>query len=148
MATARTMVFIRKSPEQVFDYLADITKHGEWSPRQYTATPVSDGPVGLGSKFRSVGWLPNDSKHENDVEITTYDRPRRFGFTAMDQGQAFKSDFSLTSIHGGTKIERVTEMPKPGGAVGLVFPLIFALLVKPDIQKGLNALRDNLEAQG
>ena len=147
MPTARSMVFVHKAPEQVFDYLADISKHGEWSPKAYSATRVSDGPVGVGSRYRSVGWLPGDAQHENDVEVTTYDRPQRFGFTAMDRGQAFRSDFSLTSIHGGTKVERVTEMPKPGGVVGFVFPVFFPAFVKPAIQKGMNMFRDKLEAQ-
>jgi len=147
MPIARSTVVVHKSPEQVFDYLSDITKHGEWSPKAYSATPLGSGPVGVGTKYRSVGWLPKDSKHENEVEVTSYDRPRHFGWTAMDEGQAFKSDFTLTPAHGGTRVERVTEMPKPGGMLGVVFPVIFAFLVKPDIQKGLNRFRDKLETQ-
>jgi uncharacterized protein YndB with AHSA1/START domain len=147
MPTAVTTVIVRKSPEVVFDYLADISKHGEWSPKAYTATKVTDGTVGVGTKYRSVGWLPNDSKHENEVEVTAFERPRRFAWTATDQGQAFKSEFTLTPTNGGTRVERVTDMPKPTGFLGVVFPVIFTFLVKPDIQKGLNAFRDKAEAQ-
>ena len=117
------------------------------APKQYTATKLTDGPVGVGTKYRSVGWLPNDSKHENEVEVTAYERPRRFAWTSMDQGQPFKSEFTLTPTNGGTKVQRVTEMPKPTGLIGVVFPVLFAFLVKPDIQRGLNAFRDRVEAQ-
>jgi uncharacterized protein YndB with AHSA1/START domain len=147
MPTAISTVVIRKSPEKVFDYLADITRHGEWSPKAYKATALTDGPVGVGSKYRSVGWLPGDANHENEVEVTAYERPRRFSFTAMDRGQAFKSDFTLTPTDSGTKVERVTVMPKPPGFVGVVFPVFFSLVVKPAVQKGMNMFRDKAEAQ-
>ena len=36
-------------------------------------------------------------------------------------------------------------MPKPGGVLGLVFPVILTALVKPDVAKGLGKLKTNLE---
>jgi len=36
-------------------------------------------------------------------------------------------------------------MPKPGGFVGLVFPVIMAAVVKPGVQKGMNMLKTKAE---
>ena len=68
MPTAISTVVVQQSPEKVFDYLADITRHGEWSPKAYTATALTDGPVRIGSKYQSVGWLPGDAQHQNHGE--------------------------------------------------------------------------------
>ena len=147
MPTAISTVVVQQSPEKVFDYLADITRHGEWSPKAYTATALTDGPVRIGSKYQSVGWLPGDAQHQNEVEVTAFDRPRRFSFTATDRGEAFTSDFTLTPTNGGTKVQRVTVMPKPSGMSGMVFPVFFPLFVKPAIQKGMNMFKEKAEAR-
>jgi len=38
------------------------------------------------------------------------------------------------------------DMPRPGGAVGVIFPVIAKLLVKPDVTKGLGKLKAAVEA--
>jgi uncharacterized protein YjgD (DUF1641 family) len=37
-------------------------------------------------------------------------------------------------------------MPKPGGVVGLVFPILLKVLVEPDMRKGLGTLKTILES--
>jgi uncharacterized protein YndB with AHSA1/START domain len=147
MPTGTWTVVIRKRPEQVFTYLADMRRHGEWSPKPFSIEPLSDGPIGVGSKYRSVGWVPRDPNHANDVEITAHEPPRHFAFTAYDRGQEFTSDFTLTPQDGGSRVVRVTKMPSPPGFAGVVFPVFFSLFVKPAIQKGMNMLKDKAEAQ-
>ena len=47
----------------------------------------------------------------------------------------------------GSRVERVMQVQRPGGVVGVVFPLIAALLIRPDIAKGPARLRSNLEGR-
>jgi uncharacterized protein YndB with AHSA1/START domain len=147
MPTGRWTVVINKRPEQVFAYIADMKRHGEWSPKAFSAEQLTEGPIGVGTRFRSVGWIPRDPKHANEVEVTAYEAPRRFAFTAYDQGQEFRSDFTLTPQAGGTQVVRVTQMPSPPGVFGMVFPVFFSFFVKPAVQKGMNMLKDRAEAQ-
>jgi hypothetical protein len=66
-------------------------------------------------------------------------------FTADDRGQPFISTFTLTPQDGGTKVERLIDMPKPGGVGAVLFPLLLVGFLKPAIQKGMTMLKTNLE---
>jgi uncharacterized protein YndB with AHSA1/START domain len=139
-------VIVDRTPEEVYAYLTDLSRHAEWSPKPYSVEPVTEGPIHVGSRFRSVGWVPRDPNHVNEVEITELHSPSRFAFTAWEQDQAFKSEFTLTPVDGGTQIVRTMDMPKPAGALGVAFPVIFRTVVKPGVQKGMDMLKAKLEA--
>ena len=126
-------------------YLTDFSRHAEWSPKSWKMESLTEGPVQVGSKFRSTGWVPRDANHVNDAEVTAMEPPRRLAFSAMEKEPVFRNEFRLTPQDGGTRVDRTLDMPKPTGATGLVFPLIVAGVVKPGVQKGMNMLKANLE---
>jgi uncharacterized protein YndB with AHSA1/START domain len=138
-------VSVRRPPEEVFAYLADFDRHAEWSPKPFRIEAKTDGPVGVGSKFHSTGWIPGDSKHENDVEVTECASPSRLAWSSYEGGQTFTNVFVLSPQDGGTRVERTLDMPKPSGVVGVVFPLVSRFVVKPGVQKGLDMFKANLE---
>lgn len=145
MPSSTWTVTVRRSPEQVFEYLADVHRHAEWSPKPYHVEGLAAGPVQAGTKFRSVGWIPRDSNHVNDVEVIECTKPQRLVLASHDQDQVFTNTFSLTPADGGTRIERTMDMPQPSGALALLFPVLLRTVVRPGVQKGMNMLRDNLE---
>ncbi len=140
-------VVIDRSPDEVFDYLRDPTRHGEWSPRPYRAEGV-DGPVEQGATFTSFGWVPGDAEHRNEVEVTGFDPPTLIEFTAKEQGENFLSTYRLSPQGSGTKVDKILDMPRPGGVGGLMFPVLFAGFIKPATRKGLRMLKDRLESKG
>jgi uncharacterized protein YndB with AHSA1/START domain len=142
----RTAVTVDRPPEQVFDYLVDVRKHAEWSPKPYRVEGV-DGPLTAGSTFKSWGWIPGDKEHANDVEVTAVERPTRFSFAAKEKGEQFVNTFTLTPAGTGTKVERLIDMPRPGGLLGAVFPLVANGFVKPAVGKGLKMFKARAEAQ-
>ncbi len=140
-------VVIDRPPEEVFEYLRDPTRHAEWSPRPYRTEGV-DAPVERGSRFTSFGWVPGDGDHRNEVEVTGFDPPKLIEFTATEQDENFVSTYRLSPQGSGTKVEKVLDMPRPGGVGGVMFPLLFAGFIKPATRKGLRMLKDRLESQG
>jgi uncharacterized protein YndB with AHSA1/START domain len=139
-----TSVTIGRPPAEVFDYLADVRKHAEWSPKPYRVEGV-DGPVTKGSTFTSYGWVPRDSDHRNDVEVTEFDPPSRLVLRSQEKDQFFVNTFELSAEGAGTKVVRTMDMPNPGGVMALLLPVLVAGLIKPGVQKGMNMLKDNLE---
>ncbi len=67
--------------------------------------------------------------------------------TATDRGEQFMHTFTLSPAGSGTRLERAVDMPRPGGAVGVLFPLIVTFLIKPDVSRGLGRLKANLEGR-
>ena len=48
---------IDRPPREVFDFLADCRSEEIWDPDTISVTKLTDGPVGLGTKFRDVNKL-------------------------------------------------------------------------------------------
>lgn len=148
MSRAITSVTVEVSRPQaeVFAYLCDVTRHGEWSPKAYRVEGVEAGaPLQKGTRYASYGWVPGDQDHRNEVEVSELVEPTRLVLTAIDGGREFVSTFTVTAAGNGSRVQRVLDMPRPAGALGLVFPVIVAALVKPDVAKGLRNLKANLE---
>lgn len=143
-AVATWDVEVQRSPEEVFAYLTDISKHAEWSPKPYRVESL-EGPVGKGSTFVSYGWIPKDKDHRNEVEVTEYQPASRFTMVSKDDGGQTVNTFVLSPVAGGTKVERTMDLPKPPGVTGALFPLILVALVKPGVNKGLQLFKQNLE---
>jgi uncharacterized protein YndB with AHSA1/START domain len=136
-------VTIAKPPEQVFAYVADVSKHGEWSPKPFRVEDLS-GPVAKGTTFTSYGQIPGDKNHRNDVEVTECDPPSRFALRSAEKDQHFFNTFEISAEGAGSKLVRTMDMPVPGGFLGVVFPM-FVPLIRRDVQKGLNNLKANVE---
>jgi uncharacterized protein YndB with AHSA1/START domain len=137
-------VSINKSPAEVFAYLSDVSKHAEWSPKPYRVEGTS-GPVQAGDTFASVGTIPGDKNHRNEVTVTECSPPNRLVLDSAEKGQHFINTFELAPEGAGTLLTRSMDAPKPPFPLSLVFPLILSAVIKPDVQKGLNNLKANLE---
>ena len=62
----------------VWALVSDLGTHASWSPKPYTVEWLSGEPNQVGSRFRSVGWVPGDKHHVNEGEITERLEPTRF----------------------------------------------------------------------
>jgi hypothetical protein len=93
MPTLKKTVVVQRPQQEVFDYLTQVSRHGEWSPKPWR---VEGDPGALiqGSKFTSYGWVPGDKEHRNEVEVT----------------------------ESGTSVERTFEFPDPTGPIRMIFP--------------------------
>lgn len=132
------------APEVAFAYLSDVGRHGEWSPKPYRVDPVPAVPLVQGSSFRSYGQIPGDKAHANDVEVTVVDAPRTLVLTSTDKGERYIHEFDVEASDVGSRITRTVDAPMPTGFVRIIFPVIFAVLIKPEVNKGMHMLRDNL----
>jgi uncharacterized protein YndB with AHSA1/START domain len=148
MATKGTVsVTILAPPESVWPWVADITTHGEWSPKPYRVELVSGEPNAVGSHYRSVGWVPpNDGNHENDVEITQVVPMTRFALDATDSSGTFSNTFDLTSVDGGTEVTFLIVFPQMKGMSAIIVPILFPLVGMSDIKKRMHLLKQRVES--
>ena len=134
------------TPEKAHAYLADLTRHPEWSPddmkveRQGVA-----GPVAVGTRYQTVGHLqgkPNAAV----VEITEFTPPSRFSFTSTDDKSAWLHELTLTPENGGTRIDREVTVLSAPFMLNVVFPLLHPFVIGPGNMKSMNMLKNKLEA--
>ncbi len=135
---------VEAPPEVAFQYLSDVGRHAEWSPKPYRVDPVPEMPLQQGVTYQSYGVVPGDKDHANQVEVSLVNAPRRLVLTSTDKGEQYVHQFDVEASGGGSRITRTVEAPQPTGFVRLIFPLIFAIFINPEVSKGMNMLKANL----
>lgn len=135
---------IDRAPEVVFDYISDVSKHSEWSPKPFRVEG-SPGRVKAGDTFASIGTIPGDKNHRNEVTVAECSPPRRLVLDSIEKDEHFINTFELEAEGSGTRLTRIVDAPKPAFPLSVVFPLIMAAFIRPDVEKGLRNLKHNLE---
>ena len=76
MTVISNSVEIRCTPVEAFDYLSDHRNELEWNPGIESIDKLTDGPVGLGTKYLAK-W--KSAPEAVEVETIAYDRPHGAG---------------------------------------------------------------------
>ena len=138
-------VTIQASPEAVWRWVGDLSRHPDWSPKPYTVECVSGEPNQVGSRYRSVGWIPGDKDHGNDVEIIEVVPAARLVLRAVDAQGSFENTYTLTPVDGGTEVTFTLVFPPMTGMSALLVPVLFPLVGKADIRKRMGLLEGKVE---
>ena len=122
MPEIRNSVVLACTPEVAFDYLSDHRAELEWNPKCQSMEKLTDGPVGLGTRFRAK-WKGSPYI---EMETVAFDRPRSW---TMHNGGPLEVTFScrLAPVPEGTRLD-VVFAPTPHGWLRLVFPLFLVML--------------------
>ena len=138
-------VVINAPAEKVFNYLADITKHGEWgNPSQkLQVTKTSEGPIGQGSTFASVG---QQFGTQNDtVTITEYVPNSRVVYEANGKAGNIRHTFELAPAEGGVRVTKRFEAVQPKMPFALFLPIVSAFLLPGNLKADLERIKARVE---
>jgi uncharacterized protein YndB with AHSA1/START domain len=138
-------VTIDAPPEKVWPWVADVTKHGDYSPKPFTAELVSGETGKVGTRYRSEGAIPNDKHHKNEVEVTEAVTHERLVLTSEDELGAFTNTYVLRAAGAGTELSWTLAFPPLKGLPALAVPILFPLVGKRDARKRLQLLKAKVE---
>ena len=122
MARFEREVVIKAAPEKVFEYVADMPRHGEWAQHDLEVTQTSQGSVGVGATFASVGHQFGTQRETQTV--VDYTPGTRFAFDAKGSIGTVRHAFDLSAADGGTKVTKTMEVVKPSLMARLMAPMI------------------------
>lgn len=124
-------ITINAPQARVFDYIADISRHGEWGSVEDKMKVAAEkpGPPAVGARYKAEGVL-NGKVNQSVVTITAYDPPKRIAFDAEDSNSIFHHEFILTPDGGGTRFERQVTMTKGPFYFSLVLSIFKSTVVK------------------
>jgi uncharacterized protein YndB with AHSA1/START domain len=132
--------------ERVWPWVATLERHSEWSPRPYRMEWLSGEPNAVGSRYRSVGWVPGDKAHVNEGEVTERSEPGRFALRADDPQGAFENTFTLRPVDGGTHVTFRLVFPRMRVPIRWIAAVLFATTGSADIRKRMQLLKARVEA--
>jgi hypothetical protein len=143
MAVIRNTVLAPCTPEQAFDYLSDQRNEVEWGSTCQAVEKLTDGPVGVGTRFRAK-WKGSPAA---ELEILTFDRPR--SWTVVSRGGV---DVHFTgTIEPTAAGVRVTGELRPTarGLYRLLLPVMVLLLRRdgPATEQGMREALERLHEE-
>lgn len=143
MYTFETSVFINRPQQEVFDFIANPDHIAEWSSSLETVELASEGPVGEGSKLRSVAKFLG-REVESTAEITSWNPPHQFSQKSTGGPIPYEVTFICETQENGTLLIQSAQA-ELGGFFKLAEGLVGKQFEK-QFESDLENLKDLLES--
>ncbi len=135
-----TDTVIRRPPQDVFDYCSDLCSELQWNPKVKYVEKLTDGPVGVGTRYRAQ-WV---NSGPTAVEVVAFDRPYSWQTTATARGMSIRFQGSVTDAGPGTRYSAYLKL-QPRRLAWLVAPLALLAMRRQD-QQNMDRIREALES--
>jgi uncharacterized membrane protein len=114
---------INRPPTEVFAYLDDLERHGEWQTSIIEAHRETEGPTRVGTQAREKRKVPGRTM-EILYEITAHDPPNRSSFRTLNGPIRPVGTVTVESIGDGSRSRVTIELELQGHGLGkLIAPL-------------------------
>jgi len=133
-----------RSPATVFEYISDPERLPTWQTNTVSSVPMSDGPLGVGSRLREVHRGPGGKELVSVVEVTEYEPGRAFALHVVE-GTPVDLRITLEPRDGGT-LMRFHAFGRLTGAMRVAQPLLQRVL-RRQFARQCETLKRLLETQ-
>lgn len=146
MPTFETSVDIDRPVPEVFAFLANTSNAPRWYDAVVTATKLTPGAIGNGTRHQLVRSLPGGPV-ENEVEITDYHPMSQLTLSSMSGPTPFRYVFTLEQTPGGTRLALSGDITAEGlhGPAAVLGP-IASIAFKRGMTHNLTTLKRLLES--
>ena len=114
-------ILINRPIDEVFDFVADECNEPKYNPQMTLAEMVTQGPIGLGSKFHCV--MTGAGATDVAVEFTEFVRPRRLGSTSHISNMDINGTLLFEPQGQSTKLKWLWNI-EPRGFLKLLGPMV------------------------
>ena len=102
MAPISESIEIDRKPEDVFAYLDDVERHGEWQEQIVAVERQDDGPLRVGSRVKETRRVPGGDRTMT-YEVTEHNPPRQSSFRVLDGPIRAAGTISIAPIGDGSR---------------------------------------------
>ena len=138
---------IARPPEEVFAYVTDPARFGEWQANVTGGHLDGTDPPQPGARcstIRRIGFV----EREVTSEITHIDAPRRWGVRGVDGPARAVVEVTVDSLDGGQKSRVTIGIDFHGHGVGkMLVPLVIRPQARKEMPANLARLKHRLEGQ-
>lgn len=135
---------IDRRPEDVFAYLDEPERHGEWQEAIVSAKVESAGPVGVGTRVHEVRKVGN-REQDTSYEITEHEPPRRSAFRGIAGPVRPVGTVTVEPVGDGSKSRVTLDFNLVGHGIGVLIAPFARMQAKKDIPKAQERLKARLE---
>ncbi len=124
---------------QVYDYVADLTRHAEWAGHSLQVSKSSEGPVAVGSSFSTTAKQFGTQREQST--ITELSPGSAFAWESTGALGRARHRFSLAGEGGKTTLTKSAEIVEPK-----LLAKLTSWKLSKDIPKGLHSDLANIKA--
>jgi uncharacterized membrane protein len=124
---------------QVYDYVADFTRHAEWAGHGLQVTKSTEGPVVVGSVFSTTAKQFGTQREQST--ITELSLGSAFAWESAGALGRARHRFSLAGEGGSTTLSKSAEIVEPK-----FLAKVTSWKLSRDIPKGLHSDLANIKA--
>jgi len=104
-------ITVGTSADRVYEYVADMTTHAEWSGNGLAVTKASDGPVTVGTVYATTAKQLGTQREQSTV--TEMVPGRTFAWDSTGALGRAHHVFALASDGGSTTVTKSAEVVEP-----------------------------------
>jgi len=124
MAPIVESIEIARSPEQVFAYVGDLSRHGEWQGQIVDVHVDTDGPTRVGSRATETRRVPG-GRRKLTYEITEWEPPRKASFRGQNGPIRAVGTLSAEPAGDGSRSRVTLRLDFEGHGLGkLLLPFV------------------------
>ena len=116
MGAVRESIEINRRPEEVFAYLDEVERHGEWQEDVVGVERQTEGPTRLGTRVRETRKVPGGDRSMT-YEVTEYEPPRRSSFRVLDGPIRAVGTISVEPLDNGSRSRVTIDMDFEGRGI-------------------------------
>ncbi len=147
MAPITESIEINRRPEDVFAYLDDVKRHGEWQEQIVNVEPQGEQPMGVGKRVRETRRVPGGDRTMT-YEITEHDPPRQSSFKVLDGPIRAVGTVSVEPTRDGSQTKLTITIDFEGhGLGGKVLLPVAKAQARKQIPKDQARMKELLESE-
>ena len=145
MTAIKESIEISRRPEDVFAYIDDLARHGEWQESIVSSHVDTDGPTRVGSRATEVRRM-GSREQTMTYEVTGHDPPRVFAFRGTD-GPASGRPGTIEPVGDGSSSRVTLELDFAGHGFGKLLAPLAGSQARKQVPKDHQRLKERLESE-
>jgi uncharacterized protein YndB with AHSA1/START domain len=135
---------IDRAPGDVFAYLDQFDRHGEWQSNIVRATVESEGPVRVGTRVKEIRKI-GGREQDTSFEVTEYEPPHKSSFRGVVGPVRPVGAVTVEPLGDGSKSKVSVEFDLVGHGLGKLFAPLARRQARRTIADNQTKLKARLE---
>jgi uncharacterized membrane protein len=136
---------INRPAADVFAYLNELERHGEWQAGIVSTSDVTPGPVHVGTRATDVRRTGPGMKTKVTYEVVEYDPPRRTAFKGTNGPVRVEGSVTVEPIDAA-RCTLTLQLDFEGRGIGKLFAPLVRKQAAREVPADQRRLKERLEA--
>jgi len=145
MTPITASIEISRPPQDVFDYVNDLSRHPEWQTGLLSVEVESEGPTRKGTRAKETRKVPG-GKQTYEYEMTEHDPPRAAGFQVLTGPVRPHGSLTLTPLDDGKRTGVEFTIEFAGHGLGKLLVPFVNRDARKTVPQDLQMLKQRMES--